>query len=48
VVESREALAERERLQFGISNGTQTWVEFQDAVGSVTNSLLASRETPKP
>ena len=48
VVESREALAERERLQFGISNGTQTWVEFQDAVGSVTDSLLASRETPKP
>jgi hypothetical protein len=42
VADSREALAEWERYTFGISNGTQAWVEFQGAIGTVTDALLAS------
>jgi len=42
LADSREALVKWERYTFGISNGTQAWVEFQGAIGTVTDALLAS------
>jgi hypothetical protein len=45
---TREQLIAWARKEFGVSNGTQTWIEFQGSAESLADAILAANVIPAP
>jgi len=43
---TREQLIAWARKEFGVSNGTQTWIEFQGSAESLADAILAANLAP--